>query len=158
VITPYAIKEKMYQKLISEIDKKKELEKKFDKLKIKILSNSQPIVIRKRICIDLRLFKNFFMTGKKLNDIQTQWTAEFFMQRLLLTVLAFLALPTSVNATNYVECEAIYSLIVRTENQKEQRRRDSVQYPDIYSYNPKIYDEVLERAYKDYDKRGCYGL
>ena len=84
------------------------------------------------------------------------------MKRLLLPLLAAIALPTAVNATNYVECEAIYSLIVRTENQKEQKRRDNVQYgdqyPNLYSYNPEIYDEVLERAYKDYDKRGCYGL
>ena len=80
------------------------------------------------------------------------------MKRLLLPLLAAIALPTAVNATNYVECEAIYSLIARTENQKEQRRRNNVQYPKIYSYNPEIYDEVLERAYKDYKKRGCYGL
>ena len=84
------------------------------------------------------------------------------MKRLLLPLLAALALPHTVNATNYVECEAIYSLIVRTENQKEQKRRDFVEYgekyPSLYSYDPKIYDEVLERAYKDYDKRGCYGL
>ena len=84
------------------------------------------------------------------------------MKRLLLPLLAALALPPTVNATNYVECEAIYSLIVRTENQKEQKRRDFVEYgekyPSLYSYDPKIYDEVLERAYKDYDKRGCYGL
>ena len=80
------------------------------------------------------------------------------MKRLLLPLLAALTLPTAVNATNYVECEAIYSLIARTENQKEQRRRNNVQYPKIYSYNPEIYDEVLERAYKDYKKRGCYGL
>ena len=83
-------------------------------------------------------------------------------KRFSITLLAALALPTTVNATNYVECEAIYSLIVRTENQKEQKRRDNVQYgdeyPSLYSYNPEIYDEVLERAYKDYDKRGCYGL
>ena len=46
------------------------------------------------------------------------------MKRLLLPLLAAIALPTAVNATNYVECEAIYSLIVRTENQKEQKRRD----------------------------------
>ena len=80
------------------------------------------------------------------------------MKLSLIPLLAVLTLPTAVNATNYVECEAIYSLIARTENQKEQRRRNNVQYPKIYSYNPEIYDEVLERAYKDYKKRGCYGL
>ena len=80
------------------------------------------------------------------------------MKLSLIPLLAALTLPTAVNATNYVECEAIYSLIARTENQKEQRRRNNVQYPKIYSYNPEIYDEVLERAYKDYKKRGCYGL
>ena len=84
------------------------------------------------------------------------------MKRLLLPLLAALALPSAVNATNYVECEAIYSLLVRTENQKEKKRRDYVQYgekyPTLYSYDPKIYDEVLERALKDYKKKGCYGL
>ena len=85
------------------------------------------------------------------------------MKRLLLPLLAALALPTAVNATNYVECEAIYSLLVRTENQKEQKRRDYVQYgekyPNLYKETDvKPYEEVLERAYKDYDKRGCYGL
>ena len=54
------IKRKCTKKLITEIDKKKELKKEFDKLKIKILSNSQSIVIRKRICIDWKEgFKNF---------------------------------------------------------------------------------------------------
>ena len=85
------------------------------------------------------------------------------MRKLLIPLLAAFALPTAVNATNYVECEAIYSLIVRTENQKEQKRRDFLQYgekyPSLYSKTDvKPYDEVLERAYKDYDKRGCYGL
>ena len=80
------------------------------------------------------------------------------MKSLLLPLIAALVFPTAVNATNYVECEAIYSLIARTENQKEQRRRNNVEFPKIYSYNPEIYDEVLERAYKDYKKRGCYGL
>ena len=40
------------------------------------------------------------------------------MKRILLPLIAALAFPTAVNATNYVECEAIYSLIARTENQK----------------------------------------
>ena len=85
------------------------------------------------------------------------------MKRLLFPLIATIALPNSVNATNYVECEAIYSLIVRTENQKKQTRRDFLQYgekyPSLYSETDvKPYELVLERAYKDYDKRGCYGL
>ena len=35
------------------------------------------------------------------------------MKRLLLPLLAALALPTAVNATNYLECEAINSALDR---------------------------------------------
>ena len=65
------------------------------------------------------------------------------MKRLLLPLLAALALPTSVNATNYVECEAIYQVIVR-----QQRLYDK--------YIETEYRKSLERAQKDFKKRGCY--
>ena len=80
------------------------------------------------------------------------------MKRLLLRLLAALALPISVNATDYVECEAIYSLITRTENQKEEMRVNSMKYPNIYSFNTKTYDDVINRANRDFYKRGCYGI
>ena len=34
------------------------------------------------------------------------------MRKLLILLLAVMALPSTANATNYVECEAIYSLIM----------------------------------------------
>ena len=85
------------------------------------------------------------------------------MKKFLIPLLAVIALPTTANATNYVECEAIYSLLIRTENQKEQKRRDyreyGEKYPSLYKKTDvKPYEEVLERALKDYKKRGCYGL
>ena len=36
------------------------------------------------------------------------------MKRLLLPLLAAIALPTTVNATNYVECEAIQNVVNRS--------------------------------------------
>ena len=68
------------------------------------------------------------------------------MKRLLIPLLAALALPTAVNATNYVECEAIYSVIERTENRKYNARKNNRDYPNIYKYDPKPYDDVLKRA------------
>ena len=35
------------------------------------------------------------------------------MKRLLIPLLAAIALPTAVNATNYVECEAIDNVVNR---------------------------------------------
>ena len=35
------------------------------------------------------------------------------VKRLLLPLLAALALPTAVNATNYLECEAIFQALKR---------------------------------------------
>ena len=35
------------------------------------------------------------------------------MKHLLLPLLASIALPTAVNATNYVECEAIFQALER---------------------------------------------
>ena len=59
------------------------------------------------------------------------------MKRFLISLLAALALPTAVNATNYVECEAIYQVIVR-----QQRLYDK--------YIETEYRKSLERAQKDF--------
>ena len=78
VMPPSATKEEIYQKLISEIDKKKELKKKFDKSKIKSYEIANPLLGGQEFALmgeDLRTL--FVMTGKKLNDIQTQCTAKF---------------------------------------------------------------------------------
>ena len=78
VMPPSATKEEIYQKLISEIDKKKELKKKFDKSKIKSYELGNYLLGGQEFALmgeDLRTL--FVMTGKKLNDIQTQWTGEF---------------------------------------------------------------------------------
>ena len=78
VMPPSATKEEIYQRLISEIDKNKELKKKFDKSKIKSYEIANPLLGGQEFALmgeDLRTL--FVMTGKKLNDIQTQWTGEF---------------------------------------------------------------------------------
>ena len=80
------------------------------------------------------------------------------MKRLLLPLLVALPLTTAVNATNYIECEAIYSVIERTENRKYNARKNNRDYPNIYKYDPKPYDAVLERAKIDFNKRNCYYL
>ena len=36
------------------------------------------------------------------------------MHKLLIPLLAVIALPTTANATNYVECETIYAALNRT--------------------------------------------
>ena len=80
------------------------------------------------------------------------------MKRLLLPLLAALALPTAVNATNYVECEAIYSLITRTQRQRDAEWERYYDRGEIEKFDERPYNEVSERALKDYKKRGCYGL
>ena len=67
------------------------------------------------------------------------------MQRLLLSLLAALALPTAVNATNYIECEAIYSVAKRQYKLWEES-----------DFKNKDYENVYNRALKDFKKRGCY--
>ena len=77
VMPPSATKEEIYQRLISEIEKNKELKKKFDKSKIKSYEIANPLLGGQEFALmgeDLRTL--FVMTGKKLNDIQTQWTGE----------------------------------------------------------------------------------
>ena len=78
VMPPSATKEEIYQRLISEIEKNKELKKKFDKSKIKSYEIANPLLGGQEFALigeDLRTL--FVMTGKKLNDIQTQWSGEF---------------------------------------------------------------------------------
>ena len=80
------------------------------------------------------------------------------MKRLLITLLAAVALPTAVNATNYVECEAIYSLISRTQRQRDAEWERKYDLGKIGEFDETPYNKVSERAKKDYKKRGCYGF
>ena len=82
----------------------------------------------------------------------------FLMHKLLFPLLAVIALPTAVNATNYVECEAIYSLISRTQRQRDAAWERKYDLGKIGEFDETPYNEVSERALKDYKKRGCYGL
>ena len=68
------------------------------------------------------------------------------MKRLLLPLLAAIALPTAVHATNYVECEAIYQVIVRQQRLWE----------EAYFQKDSEYKKAKDRAMKDYQKRGCF--
>ena len=66
------------------------------------------------------------------------------MKRLLLALLAALALPTAVNATNYVECEAIFQAL---------ERQSKILMKDL---NNEKQNKIFERIMKDAKKRGCY--
>ena len=80
------------------------------------------------------------------------------MRKLLIPLLAVIALPSTANATNYVECEAIYSLISRTQRQRDAEWERYYDLGKIGEFDETPYNEVSERALKDYKKRGCYGL
>ena len=67
------------------------------------------------------------------------------MKRLLLPLLAALALPSAVNATNYVECEAIYAVVSRQYRLWEES-----------DFKTKDYEDAYDRAKADFRKRGCY--
>ena len=67
------------------------------------------------------------------------------MKRLLLALLAALALPTAVNATNYIECEAIYTVANRQYKLWEES-----------DFKNKDYEDAYDRALNDFKKRGCY--
>ena len=69
------------------------------------------------------------------------------MKRFLIPLLAAIAIPSAVNATNYVECEAIYQVIVRQE-----RLWDT----EGFYQKDSPYKKAKERAMKDYQKRGCF--
>ena len=66
------------------------------------------------------------------------------MKRLLLPLLAALALPTAVNATNYLECEAIFQAL---------ERQSKILMKDL---NNEKQNKIFERIMKDAKKRGCY--
>ena len=66
------------------------------------------------------------------------------MKGLLLTLLAAIALPTAVNATNYVECEAIFQAL---------ERQSKILMKDL---NNEKQNKIFERIMKDAKKRGCY--
>ncbi|MBO8206114.1 hypothetical protein HA149_03440 [Prochlorococcus marinus XMU1406] len=80
------------------------------------------------------------------------------MKKFLISLLAVIALPTTANATNYVECEAIYSLISRTQRQRDAEWDLKYDLGKLGEFDETPYNEVKERALKDYKKRGCYGL
>ena len=66
------------------------------------------------------------------------------MKRLLIPLLAFLVFPTAVNATNFVECEAIFHAL-------ERQSKILMKDPNNEKQN-KIYQRIM----KDAKKRGCY--
>jgi len=66
------------------------------------------------------------------------------MRRLLIPLLAFLISPTAVNATNFVECEAIFQAL-------ERQSKILMKDPNNEKQN-KIYQRIM----KDAKKRGCY--
>ena len=66
------------------------------------------------------------------------------MKRLLLPLLAALSLPTAVNATNYLECEAIFQAL---------ERQSKILMKDL---NNEKQNKIFERIMKDAKKRGCY--
>ena len=80
------------------------------------------------------------------------------MRKLLILLLAVMSLPSTANATNYVECEAIYSLISRTQKQRDAEWGRYYDVGKLGEFDETPYNEVSERALKDYKKRGCYGL
>jgi hypothetical protein len=66
------------------------------------------------------------------------------MKRLLLALIAAIALPTAVNATNYLECEAIFQAL---------ERQSKILMKDL---NNEKQNKIFERIMKDAKKRGCY--
>ena len=66
------------------------------------------------------------------------------MKLLLLPLLAAIAIPTTVNATNYVECEAIFQAL---------ERQSKILMKDL---NNEKQNKIFERIMKDAKKRGCY--
>ena len=79
--------------------------------------------------------------------------------------LVAIAIPTGINffksfstSVDYAKCEAIFSLLIRTQNQQENARKKSIEYPSIYSYDAKPYEDVINKATKDYENLGCFGL
>ena len=90
------------------------------------------------------------------------------MKRLLLPLLAALALPTAVYATNFVECDALYNAYDRISKkflEADKNRTDSMLNPENYELFPEIkqiYAEDRKSQKKRLDKiiaiakkRGC---
>ena len=74
------------------------------------------------------------------------------MSKLLIPLLAAFALPTAVNATNYVECESINSAIDRWIGYvRDDSALDGSDWIKAVDEN-----ETIKRLYKDAKKRGCY--
>ena len=63
------------------------------------------------------------------------------MKRLLLPLLAALALPTAVNATNYLECEAIFQAL---------ERQSKILMKDL---NNEKQNKIFERIMKNLGKK-----
>ena len=73
-----ANKLQLFNKLKSKIKNNKKIQGRFDESKIKSYEIANPLLGGQEFALmgeDLRTL--FVMTGKKLNDIQTQWTGEF---------------------------------------------------------------------------------
>ena len=74
------------------------------------------------------------------------------MRKFLIPLLAAVALPTAVNATNYVECESINSAIDRWIGYvRDDSALDGSDWTKAVDEN-----ETIKRLYKDAKKRGCY--
>ena len=70
-------------------------------------------------------------------------------KKFLIHLLDDVSLPTAVNATNYLECEAIYKVAGRS---AQLLMNSPSSANDLIDKEQKIYD----RAMKDAKKRGCY--
>ncbi|WP_269615681.1 hypothetical protein [Prochlorococcus marinus] len=69
------------------------------------------------------------------------------MKRLLLPLLAALTLPTAVSATNYIECEAIYSAMERISNEYLEAESEKIRNGLM---------KQVRRMSKDAERRGCW--
>ncbi len=79
--------------------------------------------------------------------------------------LVAIAIPTGISffksfstSVDYVKCEAIFSLLIRTQNQQKNAKDKNREYPSIYSYDAKPYKDVIDKANQDYETLGCFGL
>ena len=79
--------------------------------------------------------------------------------------LVAIAIPTGINffksfstSVDYAKCEAIFSSLIRTQNQQDNARKKSIEYQSIHSYDAKPYEDVINKATRDYENLGCFGL
>ena len=75
------------------------------------------------------------------------------MPKLLIPLLAVIALPTTANATNYVECEAIYAALNRTMD-LVMEKAPLLGYLDPSKAVEE--NEDIKRLEKDAKNRGCF--